>query len=718
MAGIPLDFWSRPRQAVSPLAEQQHNIDPDTVSTIESGNDPSKSQARGRTRHTSMSHRRRQSSMTSSDAIIMLRTSPSVPTATATRTLDASPLIGPESSIDILRSQTHETTSHEPPTVLPSQPLPNHHLDPAEGHAKKADDEDDADTVVKTRLAGFTFGSKAGSDQPVQSAHISRRSKSMRSRPSSLIHSPVTSISLSRPNTILSEPSRPPSLLLTRPAQSSGQSLGDDSTPSPPPTITTTRARKHSHTRSNSISLPNLKMGRPASLGLSPVLSFPSSPVSPDENTPPSTSRVTTGRRLKFEPSGRGAEADKQKEESRRRALEKLTGVTPNEDQPRGSRFNEDGISHDVIALPLDDEMTGTAPFDQLVSAGHPEEPDANHPFLPFTPCNQTGPSPSSSSSTIEPPTPMRPWSFGRTSPGFRDETLGIDAGSASKRISVNSALGVLAEEDENEAERDIDTETAKEQLAGVGPTPTRLRQLHLLPSPASSTPVRTASTPQHMDFSADTGASPTPSTVTSNTLVRTRPSPLHHARTSESDDGQDRSGLSPIGSRGVVPAPSSHRRRQSRGSLSYKRDSTTHDDHRSSGTASEADVLTPLPSSLVLPLRPHASAHGWSTDSSLSHSQIVSSTAPPRWSAPIPAASSASSPHSLRRDDSISLDWHGTSLDMAMQRDALQEDLDMWRARCLAAEGKLDAERKERAMLQSHIRKRTSISSSGREPC
>lgn len=422
---------------------------------------------------------------------------------------------------------------------------------------------------------------------------------------------------------------------------------------------------------------------------------------------------MTTSRKLKFEPSGRGAEADKQKEESRRRALEKLTGVAGQPETVGRISRAEDISKHATIALPEEEETTAPSLLDRLAAAS-PGTPFASELTTPLP--DDRSPSPIYHSSTSSPasspadPSSSQPspWSFLRSSPAFRDDTLGFDLGAAAKRVSVNSGLGVLEEEDENEAEPNdglkAGAEVGKNTMVGedtvYGPTPTRLRQLHLLASPTVESPIKPSSGGRDISLAT---SSPTPTPLT-----RARPSPLQHAPALEPRP----SCTSPpftVGDDTTTP----HRRRQSRGSLSYKRTQQNRDEVQSSGTLSVDDVITPLPSSSALPSATHSSISGWLGSSSGSHSQAwpdwshLSST--PRWSAPTaPTSSSTVLPvRSPQRDDSISFDWQGSSLDIALQRDALQEDLDVWRTRCLAAEEKLEAERKERAILQSRIRKR-----------
>ena len=205
--------------------------------------------------------------------------------------------------------------------------------------------------TVKDRLNTFSFGAK-----PPQKSERDIR-KSLSPSPSVRTHlaSPTSFPSPGNsPIKRLSTPgTRGPSLLLTRPTPLHFPS-SDPHKPGPPATPPTpARGRRHSHTRSNSISLPNLKLAsRPPSLGIPLSPSFPQSPISPA-----AASRLGVDppqHRLKFEPSGRGAEAEKEKEEYRKKALEKLTGSSPviNED----SRETPPLVVAEISLPDLDDE--------------------------------------------------------------------------------------------------------------------------------------------------------------------------------------------------------------------------------------------------------------------------------------------------------------------------------------------------------------------------
>ncbi|WVQ72817.1 hypothetical protein IAR50_002377 [Cryptococcus sp. DSM 104548] len=218
---------------------------------------------------------------------------------------------------------------------------------------------------VAARLSSFSFGSKAmpargGTFPPKRRSHSRQPSAPLFDKASSPLPSPTS------PNRLSTPSSRPPSLLLTRPTPgllpSPTTFAGPSRVGSPSSPPTPVRRKHHSHTRSNSISLPNLKLQnaqiRPTSLGvpISPGFSPLTSPVSPNGDIPGRSSRVgpINGQRLKFEPSGRGAEAEKEREESRRQALEKLTGA-PLEISRSRSPLIESPVNE--ISLPeLDDE--------------------------------------------------------------------------------------------------------------------------------------------------------------------------------------------------------------------------------------------------------------------------------------------------------------------------------------------------------------------------
>jgi hypothetical protein len=52
---------------------------------------------------------------------------------------------------------------------------------------------------------------------------------------------------------------------------------------------------------------------------------------------------------------------------------------------------------------------------------------------------------------------------------------------------------------------------------------------------------------------------------------------------------------------------------------------------------------------------------------------------------------------------------WRDPSIEIAMERDALREDVDLWRKRCRGLEERLEGERKEVGLLRERVRKRES---------
>lgn len=270
--------------------------------------------------------------------------------------------------------------------------------------------------AATSRLATFSFGAKPQTTQPVASSTFSQPLLPSLALVASRRPRPL-SASISLPAQDLSSLallSRPPSLVLTQPTPINEHP--------PQPTTPPRRERKrHSHTRSTSISIPP---SRPQSLA-----TYPSSPgLSP-------AGVVSSPRRLTFGPSGRGAEADK--ERARANAFASLEGGR----QPHV----------DTVALPQfdDDEPPALAfgapkPFAWTEPAAMESDPMSKEPHF------------------WDPETP--------------DDLAMPD-------FSVPTTLGSVAEEEEDEEQ---DT-----MIAEVKTTP-GLKELHLLSTtPTSTNPVR-----------------------------------------------------------------------------------------------------------------------------------------------------------------------------------------------------------------------------------
>lgn len=266
--------------------------------------------------------------------------------------------------------------------------------------------------AATSRLNSFSFGAKP---QPQPQASSSRQPLlpslaliASDTKPKSL---PLPTPTLTQDNAMLTAPlSRPPSLLLT-----AATPLSED----PPQPTTPPRSRKrHSHTRSTSISIPS---SRPQSLA-----AFPISPgLSPG-------SAASSPRKLTFGPSGRGAEAEK--ERARASAFASLEGSR----QPRV----------DIVSLPQFDD----------------DEPPPMSFGLP-KPFAWTDPAPSAPEPEVDMPVPK--WGADATE----------DAGLPEFTLPVG-ALGSVAEEEEDEDDLKNETKT----------TP-GLKELHLLSTTPTSAP-------------------------------------------------------------------------------------------------------------------------------------------------------------------------------------------------------------------------------------
>jgi hypothetical protein len=567
-----------------------------------------------------------------------------------------------------------------------------------------------SDDGVRAKFTSFSFGSK-----PPSTPLATLRDQTRTSSPS---HSPKPSYSA--PGSFntgrLSTPlSRPPSLLVTRPTPLPFDGpLGSAPLSQTPPSPPTPARKRHSHTRSNSISMPNLKLGRPQSYSvLSSSPSFPSSPVSPD-NLALEANQKVPGRKLKFEPSGRGAEAEQQRDESRRKALEKLTGQkSPTVPPPLEAAVAE-------ISLPAEDEdeESETTPYliqgDQrelhpsLASfgrIGHNDSPESSDISPIITPSTWQSPVPASS--------PAEQWSHGKSG----DDHLGLGFGmdnTALKRASMPSALGVLTEEDESEdgsrGEISFDQNEGLGQVevheTPIAPTPSRLRELHLLSSSVVSP--RAEETPHNFNNRSLSESTPTKPL---NSAGR-RPRPL--------------SGLG-IGHAAFVASPTANsstplnrRRGESRGSsISYKKDNDSVGSSTGSSREWSFNRLTsptslggfgsPPPATTTQFAWPRADVG----EVEELASPIVSSSSS-RWAQCPPSSSTptatidrgSSDRYSSSMTESSDYSWRDSRMELEMEREALREDAELWKMRCLNAEEHLKAERSETAILRERVRK------------
>lgn len=683
-------------------------------------------------------HRRRPSSISISHAAAPLRTS-------VTGLFDSS------SSAFGVGSGSGEPEGHDLPcfTATPPNPPSTSSLatvpgpTPIREHDPVTPKNPDDDTA-RAKFTSFSFGSKPSPQSDLSTPLTTLRERGTNRSPN---HSPRPS--LSAPGSLfmnrLSTPvSRPPSLLVTRPTPLHdvlASAALSDTPPSPP----TPARKRHSHTRSNSISMPNLKLGRPQSYSvLASSPSFPSSPVSPDGLVPDSSTqaRAGNGRKLKFEPSGRGAEAEQQRDESRRKALEKLTGQrSPTIPPPLEAAVAE-------ISLPsMDDEdespasssfMTQAEPersglrssFGQTSSFGRHGSPDFSadsSPISPiFTPSTWTSPPLNN--------LPVEQWSHGNAR-SEREEYLGLGVGldtNALKRASMPSALGVLTEEDESEegssrAEISIDydsysTGPVEKEETPVPPTPSRLRELHLVSSSVHASPSR----PEEPSHALNRSLSEPP--VNPGPGRRPRPlSGLGHAAFGAPP-------ASPSSNTATTPKSASAllRRRSagsgSRGSsISYRKDSTREEGGSSTGSSRESSfgrMTSPTaagygsPSPVSSPAqfanwpRPDSTTQGYEGIEELA-SPVQPST---RWSK-CPSSSTPTATidrgstdrYSSSMTESSDFSWRDSRLELEMERDALREDAELWKSRCLNAEEHLKAERGETTILRERVRKRTS---------
>lgn len=569
----------------------------------------------------------------------------------------------------------------------------------------KENKHDDEEEAAINRLSSFSFGAKA----PQQQTRRRPPSFSLRDNSHMSSHSFSAPFVPRRP---LSARLMSSSAALPVPLELSSE-LSRSTSPKP-------HRKRHSHNRSESISLPNLKLGgRPTSLGLpSPnFASAVSSPTIPATGDRRQNAPAGTGSRLKFEPS------DKEKEESRRRALDKLTGgVTP--PSAPVSAANEGGI-----VLPSFDDDDD----DLSTCSSRPQSATCTSAASSSRPSSITVNSSASSSFGISSPLPLSTfdesdrWTAVSQRFEAKEEApfsgFSFDLPEPNPRPSsvlLNGGLGVLAEEDETESEEAAEEEeeeadeNSKQHLEPApsdmtlsadestpsAPTPSRLRQLHLVSSVSSSSGRRSSNPDVLQSFQRSLSQSretPTKGSSGFGSVGRSggRPRPLDTSTT-------DWFGSTPSPSKPRPLSTGSYTRGTRTSSISYKKDDSGSGSSRDYGSSREIDVLSPTSSidesrsSRSCP-RPRSLILGLSGTSG-------------RVLGEVSEADEDGDDEATTRDSFDSPFWaKGDSrdrIDMELERDALREDVELWRKRCKGLEDKYETERRESALLRERVRK------------
>ena len=535
------------------------------------------------------------------------------------------------------RWRDHAATIPATP-LLEDNPIPENSEERFTSHR-----DEEHHSVVKDRLSTFSFGSKAPAN-PI------RLSPSPRPPPSSKRRYPPPTYPTGSPGQSptkrLSTPSsRGPSLLVTRPTPLAFSPINGPPTrtdsPGTPPSPAAQSKRRHLHTRSNSISLPNLKLSsRPPSLGIPVSPSFPQSPIFPGNSgaSRPNNSSGIQGTRLRFEPSGRGAEAEKEKDEYRRKALEKLTG-SPLPDEQLSNSGTE-------ISLPeLDDEDTSSV----VSSVIRPFSGNGGFNFGRPTSSSST-PGLSWSLLNEDSPPPGDRWSgygFGLDKEDGLGFGLPLSASSSTASIglplelvvtsrpSLQRNLSVLAEVEEPEEGEEGDAEDvlttspemtavafsspsdepldlphetpnatgrwveegarSTESIPILAPTPSRLRQLHLVSS--RSTTSNSNGTPQSAKKPVS-GSQFTPGSPTKGygMIGRGRPRPLALGTNNNVLSPEDVVPSVPASRSGTARTPQGATRKAlGRGSRSKGSSISYVKDDSSSSTASASQTSLPI---------------------------------------------------------------------------------------------------------------------------
>lgn len=408
---------------------------------------------------------------------------------------------------------------------------------------------------------------------------------------------------------------------------------------------------------------------------------------------------------MRFEPS------DKEKEESRRRALEKLTG---------GSRREEPSKS---ITLPTFDEDED----DFSTSSSRPPSNALDSTASSSRPSSFTFPSATSSFNGSASGAPWQTgmedtdrWSFGQRFEHPREESLGfgfeLGAGPKTSSVLLNSNLGVLAEEDETEPENpeadDVSPPTSEElEVASIStpaaPTPSRLRELHLVSSVSTAGSSRRSSNPEALQAFARAAADPSP-TKSYGQLGRNRPGSM-------TVEPRSTSGPRPLSMNSLA----GRRPVMARSSISYKKDDSGSGSSRGamSPPTAPADLVT-SPTSSNSPLGDFSSFRN-SRACPRPRSAIIGGTSGRVLGEVDEEAEDESGYRSFAAEDLTpsersrdSFDGYSRRrdsrerIDAEMERDALREDVDLWRKRCRGLEDRLEAERQETALLRDRVRK------------
>ncbi|EJT49028.1 hypothetical protein A1Q1_01885 [Trichosporon asahii var. asahii CBS 2479] len=571
----------------------------------------------------------------------------------------------------------------------------------------KENNHDDEEEAAINRLSSLSFGSKAP-----QQMNTRRRPTSFSLRDTTHMSSHSFSAPFV-PRRPLSARLMSSSAALPVPLDLSSE-LSRSTSPQP-------HRKRHSHNRSESISLPNLKLGgRPTSLRL-PSPNFTSASAASSPTIPASTDRrsfaPTTGSRLKFEPS------DKEKEESRRRALDKLTeGMTP----PTAPASN---VSKGEIVLPSFDDDDD----DLSTSSSRPQSATCTSAASSSRPSSLTVNSASSSSFGISSPLPWSTfdeadrWTAvsqrfeAKEEPPFSGFSFDLpEPTPRPSSVLLNGGLGVLAEEDETESEEAAEEEDSTHQLEAApsdmtlsaddstpsAPTPSRLRQLHLVSSVSSSG--RRSSNPDVLQsFSrtlAQSRETPTKSPAGFGSASRSggRPRPL--------DTSTDWFGSTPSPSKPRPLSTGSYPRgggASRTSSISYKKDDSGSGSSRDYGSSRGEDMLSPTSSidesgstrsmGRASCPRPRSLILGLTGTSGRVLGEV--SEADEDGDDEANTRDSFDSPFWTKRDSR-------DHIDMELKRDALREDVDLWRKRCKGLEDKYEAERRESAVLRERVRK------------
>ncbi|TXT13520.1 hypothetical protein VHUM_00887 [Vanrija humicola] len=330
-----------------------------------------------------------------------------------------------------------------------------------------------------------------------------------------------------------------------------------------------------------------------------------------------------------------------------------------------------------------------------------------------------------------------------------KDETASFtfDASGPTKTSSVllNSHLGVLTEEDETESDTAEETDnrpsttssfadppslTDDESAITSGPTPSKLRELHLVSS-VSSAGSRRGSVPDVREgFARALAQSRETPTKGYGTIGRGRPKPLGLEGVTSLSLGSAVSAPSPVKgtrARGVVGTGA--RRAGQPGSrsssISYKKDDSG---SNSSRDYSRGPTSPPPMSDVSSPTYTHSPLGDWQSRSigrpcprprSLvqglggTSGRVLGEVEEEAYDARDDGVSNGRASTEASRDTSQRDSWTGASrrdsrdrMDAEMEREALRDDVEMWRRRCRTLEDKLESERRDSTVLRERVRK------------